>query len=324
MATATISGVSPLGTGAHGVVASYPGDANYSASVSGTTALTAQTAMTNLSLSANPTNTTYGGQIVLTATVSPSLVQGLNATGMVTFYNGSASLGIATLSSGVATLNVTSLPIGFDSITASYVGDANFAGATSSSSNVTVIAPIAPDFSIAINPSTLTVGQESTGSVVLTIAPTGGFNQQLQFSCSGLPANSSCTFSPAAVTPNGAAVVSTLTISTNVQTSSLAIPRNSWLSTVMFFGPAGFASALGYAGLCRRKLSPRRRIGINLFLVLGVLTMGIATGCGSSSNGDQSGSAATYSGTSIVSVAASTSAGSSHSTSLNLTITRTK
>jgi hypothetical protein len=296
MATATVSGVSPLGTGTHAVVASYPGDVNYSVSVSGTTALTAQIAMTTLSLSANPTNTTYGGQVVLTATVSPSLVQGLNATGTVTFYsgsislgtatllsgmatlnvaslpvgadsitasyagdanfagatsssirvtitapqpattilslsanptnttsggqvvlsatlspsrvqglsatgavtfyNGSTSLGTATLSSGVATLNVASLPVGADSITASYASDANFAGATSSSTTVTVTAPIAPDFSIAINPSALTVGQGSTGSVVLTIASTGGFNQQLQFSCSGLPANSSCTSAP--------------------------------------------------------------------------------------------------------------------------------
>ncbi|WP_353063690.1 FG-GAP-like repeat-containing protein [Tunturibacter psychrotolerans] len=426
MATATVSGVSPLGTGPHAVVASYPGDVNYSASVSGTTTLTAQTAMTTLSLTANPTNATYGGQVVLTAIVSPPLVQGLNATGTitfysgstslgtatlssgvatlnvtslavgadsitasyagdtnfagatsssirvtitaplpasttlslsanptnaapggqviltatlspsrvqglsatgaVTFYNGSTSLGTATLSSGAATLNVTSLPVGADSITASYAGDANFASATSSSTNVTVIAPIAPiarDFSIAINPSALTVGQGSTGNVVLTIAPTGGFNQQVQFSCSGLPADSLCTFSPATVTPNGAAVVSTLTISTNVQTSSLAMPRNSWLSAVMFFVPGGFASALGCVGLRRRKLSRRRRIGINLFLVLSVLTMGIATGCGSSSKGNQKVGATTYSGTSTVSVAASTSAGSSHSTSLNLTITST-
>jgi hypothetical protein len=422
-ATAIVSGVSPVGTGTHAVIASYPGDVNYSASVSGTTALTAQPVSTTLSLIANPTNATYGSQVVLTATLNPSLVQGLSATGSVTFYNGSTSLGSTafssgvatlnvtslpvgtdsitasyagdanfsgttsssiqvtitapppartalslnanptnttsggqvvltatlspfqaqslsatgsvtfyngstslgstTLSSGVATLNVTSLPVGADSITASYAGDAHFAGATSSSVNVTITAPIAPDFSIAINPAALTVGQGSTGSVVLTITPTGGFSQPLQFSCSGLPANSSCTFSPATVTPNGAAVVSTLTISTNVQTSSLALPRNSWLASAIFFGPGGFASVLGCFGLRRRKLSPRRQIFTRLSLVLGVLMIGIATGCGSSTNGDQGSGPVTPSGTNTVSVTASTLAGSSHSANLNLTTTST-
>jgi Bacterial Ig-like domain (group 3)/FG-GAP-like repeat/FG-GAP repeat len=422
-ATATVSGVSPLGTGTHAMDASYPGDVNYSASVSGTIAFTAQPATTTLSLSANPSNTAYGNQVVLTATLNPSLVQGTNATGTVTFYNGGISLGTAALSSGVATLNVTSLPVGTDSITASYAGDANFsgaasssnqititapppattalslsanptnttsggqvvltatlspsqakglnatglvtfyngstslgstalssgvatlsvtslpvgvdsitasyagdahfAGATSSGVNVTITAPTAPDLSIAINPAALTLGQGGTGSVVLTIALTEGFSQPLKFSCSGLPANSSCAFSPTTVIPNGGAVISTLTITTNVQTASLAQSRTSWLAVAMFFGPGGFAGVLGCFGLRRRKLSSRKQIFIRLSLVLAALTMGIATGCGSSLSGNQGSGTVTPSGTNTVSVTASTSAGSSHSANLNLTITST-
>jgi hypothetical protein len=423
-ASATVSGISLLGTGNHAVTASYSGDVNYSASVSGTTALTAQPATTALSLSASPSSSTYGGQVVFTATLSPTLAQCVNATGTVTFYNDGTSLGTAALSNGVATLNVTSLPIGTaiitasysgdanfaaatassinvtistqapitttlslsaspssstyggqvvltatlnpsvmqglsatgtvsffiggtnlgaaplsngaatldvaslpsgtNSITASYSGDANFAGATSSGLNVTVSAPIAPDFSISVNPATLTLGQGATGTAVFTITPTGGFNQTLQLSCSGLPANSSCTFSPASVTPNGAAVVSTLTITTNVQTASVPLQRTSWLAIAIFFCPGGFASVLGCLGLRRRKLRPGERFFICLFLVLGVLTMGFITGCGGS-NGqvNRGGGPITPSGTNTVSVMASStgSSGLSHNASLTVTIT---
>ncbi len=40
-ATATVNGLAPVGAGTHNVEASYPGDSNYTSSVSGTVALTA-------------------------------------------------------------------------------------------------------------------------------------------------------------------------------------------------------------------------------------------------------------------------------------------
>lgn len=68
----------------------------------------------------------------------------------------------------------------------------------------------------------LTTGSSTSASVVaggtatstLTVTPTGGFNQAVSFSCTGLPAESSCSFSPASVTPDGAALTTTLTIAT--------------------------------------------------------------------------------------------------------------
>jgi sugar lactone lactonase YvrE len=54
-ATATVSGISPTGPGSHEVVASYPGDSNYNASVSATTALSVQVAAPTFS----PTPGTY-------------------------------------------------------------------------------------------------------------------------------------------------------------------------------------------------------------------------------------------------------------------------
>ncbi len=66
-ATATVNGIAPVGAGTHNVEASYSGDANYSASVSGTVALTAGLGPVAIS----PASGTYSS--VQTVTLSESL-----------------------------------------------------------------------------------------------------------------------------------------------------------------------------------------------------------------------------------------------------------
>jgi Bacterial Ig-like domain (group 3)/FG-GAP-like repeat len=131
-ATATVTAISPVGTGPHNVTARYAGDTKYNPSVSSTSSLTGQAVGTTLTLRATPSSSTYGQQVVLLASLSPSTAQGHNATGTVSFYNGTALLGTGTVSGGLATLNVTSLPVGTNSLTASYGGDADFAASSSS------------------------------------------------------------------------------------------------------------------------------------------------------------------------------------------------
>ncbi len=313
-ATATVSSISPVGSGTHLVDASFPGDSNYAASVSGTTGLTAKPIATTLSLTADPTNSGFGQQVALTATLSPNLAQNHNAGGTVTFHNGTASVGTGTLTNGIATVNVTSLPIGTDSLTAVYAGDTNFAGSTSSAVSETVIMP---DFSIAANPASLSITQGGSSTSVITITPTGGFSQALTLNCSGLPANSTCAFSPATVTPGGAAVTSTMTIATDVKATNLARTRTTgWLALGMPFGPAGFAGVLGLLGIRRRKTSPGKQSAMRMLLVLGAAAMGLtAIGCGG-------GGPVTPAGTSTITVTASTTVagGPSHSSTLTLTI----
>ena len=138
-ATATVTGISPVGAGAHLVEASYPGDSNYAASVSGTTSLNGQGVSTTLSLTPNPTSSTVGQQVLLTAALTPFSSGGNSTNGeSVTFYSGSTSLGTGTLTSGVATLSTTALPTGTDSLTAKYAGDANFNTSTSTAVNLVV------------------------------------------------------------------------------------------------------------------------------------------------------------------------------------------
>jgi len=71
---------------------------------------------TTTALVANPTVVSVGQPVTLTATVTPS-----NATGTVTFLEGTTSLGASPVNNGVATLTVT-LPSGTHHIHAHYSG----------------------------------------------------------------------------------------------------------------------------------------------------------------------------------------------------------
>ena len=126
------------GTDSHTVEASYAGDANFAASSDTLSLLTSKTTTATL-LSTSTTTPALGQQIVLTATVQPSVEGSLVAGSTVSFMDGTTLLGSAVaLSSGVATLNVTSLTAGAHNITAVYAGDTNFSGSTSPILVVTV------------------------------------------------------------------------------------------------------------------------------------------------------------------------------------------
>jgi molecular chaperone DnaK (HSP70) len=93
-----------------------------------------------LAPSANPVAT--GSPVQLTATVSAAA--GAPApSGNVAFFDGSTMLGTAPVNAGVATLSVATLPIGVQSLTASYSGDANFGAVTSAAVSETVLATTA-------------------------------------------------------------------------------------------------------------------------------------------------------------------------------------
>jgi hypothetical protein len=132
-ATATITGISPVGTGIHLADAVYSGDANFSGSTSNTVALTAQPQATMLSLTASSASSVAGKEVTLTATLSPSTAQDHIATQEVTFFSNGTSVGTAVEISGQATLVVSTLAVGADTLTATYPGDTNFAASTSGS-----------------------------------------------------------------------------------------------------------------------------------------------------------------------------------------------
>jgi hypothetical protein len=131
-ATATMTGISIAGPGAHATRAIYLGDVNYQSSISATTNLTAHPVATTITLGASPTSSTYGQQVVLTATLSPYTAGGVSSDGeTVTLYHGGTNLGSGVLASGVATIDVTALAAGTAFLMASYGGDTNLVASTS-------------------------------------------------------------------------------------------------------------------------------------------------------------------------------------------------
>jgi len=130
---------SDLSVGRHAITAVYSGDDNFTSSsktrwqiVRGAADPTANKA-TSLSLVLSPNPSTFGKSVTLRATVKSSVVPSTGIpTGTVNFMDGSNLLGSVTLSRyGTATFSISTLGAGTHSITAVYVGDANFLPSTS-------------------------------------------------------------------------------------------------------------------------------------------------------------------------------------------------
>jgi beta-lactam-binding protein with PASTA domain len=216
-ATATATGISPAGSGAHLVEASYPGDSNYAASVSGTTSLNGQTVSTSLSLTPNPTSSTSGQQVLLTATLSPFSSGGNSTNGeSVTFYSGSTSLGTGTLSSGVATLSTTALPTGTDSLTAKFGGDANFNASTSTAVNFVVSAT--PQAATPLF-SPVAGSYASTQSVIITDSTTGA---AIYYTTNGNPPTTSSTLYNGAITVSATETIEAIAVASGYTNSAVA------------------------------------------------------------------------------------------------------
>ncbi len=116
-----------FGLGGGGNFSLYTGGArNYSAFMSGSQA-------SGTALSAAPNPSIAGQNVTFTATVTPS-----DATGTVTFLDGTTTLGTGTLNGAVATYSTAALSPGTHSITAVYGGDRNYPGSTSAAVSQTV------------------------------------------------------------------------------------------------------------------------------------------------------------------------------------------
>jgi hypothetical protein len=93
-------------------------------------------------------------------------------------------------------------------------------GAPSSSQTVTLggTGTVAASFTVTASPATLTVAQGAGGTFTVTVTPAGGFNQAVALSCTGAPANSTCTAAPPSVTPSDGVtpVSATVTVATTV------------------------------------------------------------------------------------------------------------
>jgi Big-like domain-containing protein/HYR domain-containing protein len=119
---------SALTIGSHTITASYPGDQNSLGSTSPALQEAVNPVASGIKLASSLNPSTVGQSVTFTATVT-----GLIPTGNVTFFDGASTIGNPmALSGGSASLTTNALTVGSHTITASYGGDANNMGSTSS------------------------------------------------------------------------------------------------------------------------------------------------------------------------------------------------
>jgi len=181
------------------VIASFAATNSFLASsASLTEVITA--APTSISLTASPNPGDLNQPVTLMATVSSQTTSTQIGSGNVTFYDGSASLGTSQLSAaGTASMTTSFAAVGIHNMTAVYGGNADFSGSTSAVFQETIQAG---DFSISVNPGAVNFYTGVAAAVQVSVTSLQGFNQPLSLSCSGLPTNATCGFSPASL-PQG-------------------------------------------------------------------------------------------------------------------------
>ena len=242
-------------------------------------------AASTTSLTISPSGAlTAGESTTLMAKVVGS-VSGPAPTGTVQFSIGTLLLGpapVALNGAALATLTLTNLPSGNDAVTATYSGDANYMGSTTSA-QVSVGAAAAPSFTLSLSATTINLAEADSGSTTVSVKPQSDANAQVIFACSGLPANATCTFAPASVALSGGAVASTtLTVSLNTQTAAYRPAPILPGETVVALVPVGCLAV-------RRRSAGRhgkvRRWSIFGGLGLAVLMLGATlSGCGGSAS----------------------------------------
>jgi hypothetical protein len=224
----------------------------------------------------------------ITATFSPGTITG-DGSSQVTFSVGYAvaqgnyTLTVAGISQGVT--ETTTIPL-------------------------TISSPPPPTFTLSVLPTALTVSSGSQGVATLTVTPKYGFNSTLTFACSGLPSGAACSFSPATVTPSGAATATTqLTISTSTQssasrTNSRPFPTVTAMAALLFL--------FGW----------RRRRGLQLVLLLAASYIGLVLvlGCGGIGSGSRSGGGSGGSAPPVTSMVTITVMGTQQTATLSLTV----
>ncbi len=255
---------------------------------------------------------TFTAQVVSTGT----------PTGTITFFANGTQIGTPqTLSSaGKATLTNTFSTPGSYAITAKYSGDGSFNGSTSS---VTNIISSTPNFVATAN-STMESSVVAGGTALYSFSLAQNvYSGTISFSCSGLPASSSCVFSPSTITATGCTTSSTVALSIlttqaapqpiSVTGSGYGSGRGPWQALAIL---PGLLLAM-WIGIRRRKHVLRfGKVWMALALLL--ITSGMVA-CGKVGGGGPT-VLATPSGTSTVTVTATGSAGTVSTFTVPLTV----
>jgi hypothetical protein len=272
------------------------------------------------------------GHTEATVFIAVSGADGLPATGSVTINDqGKPLAGLALNVQGQVT-STLKLAGGAHSLRATYSGDLTHAVSRSSASPVNAIAGTTPDFSIAIAPASLTLTQGQSGSAVVSITPINAASLTapmfVTISCSGIPDQTTCTFTPENIEiPVGAtaAINSSMVLATQGGTlkGKVELQRSP--------NPVAWAFLPGVLALGGLAFGIRGRRVLSRFVLLGLLAFVTVLGATACSplyyyyNHGPPHNLPTPAGTFTVTITAQSSNGvtaTSHNTTLALSVTQ--
>jgi Bacterial Ig-like domain (group 3) len=270
------------------------------------------------------------GLTATTLTVNVTGEDGQPARGAVVIEDmGKPVAGVALNANGQATRTLTFGP-GEHNLTASYAGDVTHAASASGTRPVPAATGTTPTFTISVAPATMSLQQGQSGTVIASVTPVNASSLTapmfVTLSCSGLPDQSSCTFTPEniEILPNTtAAVTSTMDLATSAQGVRATPPLRGGHTLIwaILFPGALSLGGLAFGGKRGRSIS---RFGLLLLVSAGGI-VGL-TGCNPLyyyRNHGPSANLPTPAGTYTLNVTAQTSNGitaTTNSTSLVLTV----
>ncbi len=290
-----------------GMVAGFTGSAVAAENTAAT-----QTALAVATNDAGPrTRVTLTAHVSTDAAGAPS--------GVVNFRSGELDLGSAFLNGeGNAALQTDILPAGSHQVVAVYQGGSGYVGSLSKPAQVHANVSTVAGFTVAAAPTTLSTSVGGFVSSVVTVTPVNGFNAYVSLSCSGLPVNTTCNFTPVSVFASCTTNVSgvqTCTPGTSVmQIQTLApSPR----SVAGNGGSAGmrryafvFPALFGLAGLGAGKRRAWRNLALGILAFAGAMGMTACSQRYNYLNHGPPGNTGSPAGSYVVTVQSQSSAGS--------------
>jgi hypothetical protein len=272
LGTATVT-ASLTTVGTHSIEASYGGDATNASSTSSELAqVVLPVYATTSTLSCTPNPAEYGSTVTCTATVTaPTDTDAPTpSSGTVTFYDSSTTLGSSSVSGGTASYTTSALKVGSHTITAVYALNYPYLSSTSNAVDEIIVST----FSLTAKPASATIYTGESVTSTITVTPGDGFTLDVALTCSGVPANTTCSLTPATV--SGGSGTSKLVVQTT------APSRETTTAGLGGMGRGWPLLAVVLAVFVPRRLR-RRGIWLTGLLVAAVLASLSLGGCGGSS-----------------------------------------
>jgi len=273
--------VHTLPVGMAHVSANYSGDGIYGASRSADSVVTVSKAATNLSLVKTSAQVTASQSVSLVATIGTSSFAA-SPSGTVTFSLGTSdvvlgssplvsSLDVSGHSVSIATLTLQGrlLNAGDNTLTATYLGDANYNQPDLSSVHVSYQPPFSLSRDSAGDTALLVNRGGSVDASLTLTATSGSFPANVTLSCTSPQSTVTCSFTPITFPTGGTTTKSVVSIHVNSSTEQAhnATRTNGSRQETIFSGALRLGGAASFCLL----LLPLRRKRLSRFLMLAVL-----------------------------------------------------